>query len=148
MRLRFELIGTAYVIDEIYGANQEMERSDGPWIQTQETEISFDDIEAADDVVIQTENSTYAFMVIDPSLRQGILRGGPLGARSCEAVLACALRDNDCALGSSTSALRVGMRVLFYIRISNRMRRLITSAVTHLDLNRGDGKPKPNDGRI
>src|SRR2546427_4740354 len=47
--------------------------------------IAFEDVEETDNIVIQTQNSTYHFSVVDPLQRRVMLCGGSLGEDSREA---------------------------------------------------------------
>ncbi|HWP44607.1 MAG TPA: hypothetical protein VNO14_15275, partial [Blastocatellia bacterium] len=56
-------------------------------------EIPFKDINAADNILIHTANSTYRFAVTDPSRRRGLLSGGALAPQ--EATLVGVLVKNN-----------------------------------------------------
>ena len=96
-------------------------------------EIAFEALEAADSILIQTRSSTYRFLVVDPSLRRGMLSGGRLGDHPCDAILAATLAREADGFRSDPSGLKVQSRALFYISAEDRLDQLLTSAITDLD---------------
>ena len=98
------------------------------------------DLNALDEIRIQTWNSEYRFRVIDPSLCKGLLTGGLLGEQQHEAVL------SGCTLTESlhphlSSRLEVGDRALFYIALRERVKCLTTSMIVELSLNKANNDP-------
>lgn len=110
-----------------------MECIRSPQIQDKRKEIAFDDLEATDSILIQTQNSTYHFWVIDPPQRRGILSGGLLGEDSHHAALAASLLEDENGFRPDYSGLKTGLRGLFYIETNNQLEGLITSAIMGLD---------------
>jgi hypothetical protein len=100
--------------------------------EEQEKEIAFDDLEATDSILIQTQNSTYHFSVVDPSQRLGMLSGGPVADHLYDAILAASLTEDDDGFTSYPAGVRTELRALFYIRIENQWNYLITSVITGL----------------
>lgn len=84
-------------------------------------EILFDELEAADTLIVQTRNSTYTFSVTDAADRLGTLTGGALtfvvDARLVKA---------------GSNKLKVGSSVVFLIESSSGTKRLSTSPLTQL----------------
>ncbi len=100
-------------------------------------ELPLEKINATDRVVIHTVNSTYMFSLIDPEGRRGLLSGGLLGRRVCDAVLVGTLNRVGQDQPPDPSALRTNCRALFFIRAKTGLERLITSVITRLDHIRG-----------
>jgi hypothetical protein len=110
-----------------------MESIKGLHFEEWRKEIAFDAMEAADSILIRTRSSTYRFLVVDPSLRRGLLSGGKFGDHPCDAILAATLSQEPDGLRSDASGLKVQSRALFYIRVEDRLDHLLTSAITDLD---------------
>jgi hypothetical protein len=101
-------------------------------------EIAFDDMKAADRILIQTENSEYRFSVVDPESRRGILSGGSFGDVVQDATLVGVLSTGRSDDSSDTSRLKIHSCALFYVNVGARLKRLTTSAITNLIHIRGD----------
>jgi hypothetical protein len=101
-------------------------------------EIALDEVNAADRILIQTQNSEYRFSVVDPESRRGKLSGGPLGNELQDAILVGVLSVSHSNAGSDTSSLKINGCALFYINVGAKLKRLTTSAITNLVLIKGD----------
>jgi hypothetical protein len=118
------------------GAAQESERPKAAAASIEE--IAFDDVEASDRILIQTENTEYRFSVVDPENRRGVLSGGSFGDGSKDATLVGVLIGGRAGHSSDTSRLKVDARALFYINGGAGLKRMTTSAITSLVHIRGD----------
>jgi hypothetical protein len=101
-------------------------------------EIAFDEVNAADKILIQTKNSEYRFSVVDPEGRRGRLSGGSFGNQLQDATLVGALIGSHGNASKDTSRLKINSRALFYINVGAGLKRLTTSVITNLILIRGD----------
>ena len=101
-------------------------------------EIAFDEVNATDRILIQTQNSEYRFSVVDPEGRRGKLSGGSFGNQLQDATLVGALVGSRGNASSDTSKLKINSCALFYINVGAGLKRLTTSAITSLILIRGD----------
>jgi hypothetical protein len=95
-----------------------------------EMSINFEDLNPKDKVVIRTRNSTYRFLVTDPTRRQGVLTGGTLGNSTRPAVLIESFIDEK-EIGTSYR-LRTGARSLFYLSSGKGVERMATSIIEEL----------------
>jgi hypothetical protein len=78
-------------------------------------------------LVIRTRNTEYAFVLIDPSSRLGLLAGGSRD-EPIEAVLACAVSGDGDETRSETR-LRVGSRAVFFLFVDGLTKTLTTSTI-------------------
>ncbi|MFP5261055.1 MAG: zinc-ribbon domain-containing protein [Blastocatellia bacterium] len=108
-------------------------------------EIDFDDVNASDRILIQTQNSEYRFSVVDPHSRSGKLSGGSFGNQLQDATLVGVLIGSQGNSASDTSRLKINSCALFYINVGAGLKRLTTSVITDLTLIRGGG---PRRGRL
>jgi hypothetical protein len=95
-------------------------------------EIAFDDVKAADRILIQTENSQYRFCVVDPQSRRGKLSGGSFGDGLQDATLVGVLVGGRGGEPSDTSRLKIDSCALFYVNVGAGLKRLTTSIITSL----------------
>ena len=95
-------------------------------------ELPLERVSATDKVVIRTVNSTYVFWLIDPDARRGLLSGGLVGHRLCNAVLVGTVTDAARNIPADPTVLRTNSRALFFIKAKNGLERLITSVITKL----------------
>jgi hypothetical protein len=106
-------------------------------------EIDFDDVNASDRILIQTQNSEYRFSVVDPHSRSGKLSGGSFGNQLQDATLVGVLIGSQGNSASDTSRLKIKLKInscaLFYINVGAGLKRLTTSVITDLTLIRGGG---------
>jgi hypothetical protein len=94
--------------------------------------IEFDGIGANEEILIQTENSTYRFAIADAETRRGFLSGGTLGNTPRVAILMGAIsRDGERYVNDPLS-LKIASRAFFYLETENGMKHLITSVITNL----------------
>jgi hypothetical protein len=101
-------------------------------------EIAFDEVNAADRILIQTQNSEYRFSVVDPQSRRGKLSGGSFGNQLQDATLVGVLIGNPGNASSDTSRLKINSCALFYVNVGTGLKRVTTSVITDLTLIRGD----------
>jgi hypothetical protein len=81
--------------------------------------------------LIETERSTYLFLVTSPAERLGLLVGGAVGECPTSAVFRGAIADED---GASRygSQLETTWRMVFEIKADDRLRQLITSRILNV----------------
>jgi hypothetical protein len=91
-----------------------------------------------DEVVIQTENSTYGFLIIDPDKRHGVLTGGRVGNRPRHAVFTDAFVASLDDEVESSHDLSVGARALFYILSLGQTELLATSPIQKIGVIRNE----------
>lgn len=96
--------------------------------------IDFSLIQPDDEIVIETNNSSYHFAIVDPAECRGNLSGGKLGAQTSEAVLVASVSDNDINLNKRE--IQTHHRALFYLCSPDGYKRLVTSEIVHLKLAR------------
>jgi hypothetical protein len=88
-------------------------------------------LRAGSTLVIRTRNNEYVFVLTDPSLRLGLLSGGPSQGEPQEAVLACAV-SGDADSTRADAQLRIGSRAVFYLFDEGRTMTLTTSTISEL----------------
>jgi len=95
-------------------------------------EIALDSLKPSDRLLIQTANSAYSFVVIDPRERRGVLIGG--ASNECHPItfLVGARGRKNAETESDPSGLRTGAPAIFVIESGNRLRSLVTSIITGL----------------
>jgi len=98
-------------------------------------DIKLDDVNELDEVWIRTEQSNYHFLLTDPGLLKGRLRGGVLGDQEYQAVFCGALISSDVSLENPLK-LKTGGRAVFYVARESGVNRLVTSAITALTYTR------------
>jgi len=96
--------------------------------------IEFDKLSRSDTISVQTTKSNYQFSVLDPSNRKGLLSGGSLGDHAIEAFLSGMVSDDS--RDFDTAELKTGGRAVFFVESKKSVRRLITSMVTDLAVER------------
>lgn len=97
--------------------------------------VRFDDLNPEDHVLIRTRNSTYAFRVLDPAKRLGVLAGGDVIHGERHVVMFESV-NGDGADAGNLSELRRGARGLFYLDAPDGLDRLLTSPITRLLIRR------------
>lgn len=85
-------------------------------------EVLFDDLKAADTLIVQTRNSTYTFLVMDAADRLGKLTGGALQTSVLDARL----------VSVDSNKLKVGSTAVFLTESSSGVKRLSTSPIVLL----------------
>ncbi len=95
-------------------------------------EISFDQLHATDNILIQTENNYYEFVITDPISRRGRLSGGSFENHLCEATLIGIRFENQQGFHSDNSRLKTESQALFYVKSEKGFERLTTSTITSL----------------
>jgi hypothetical protein len=122
---------------------------DGPWEcavmrlnnilkKKRPNEVRISDIRAADEVLIETKNSTYVFVLTDAEKRSGLLSGGQLGQNSRDAVIVGTMAEDGNMVIDDSPVLRTNSRALFSLRVRNGLEQLLTSAITGLTCVKGD----------
>ena len=101
--------------------------------------ISFEDMNASDELLIRTENSKYRFSVIDPARKYGTLSGGTLGDELCDAILVGGIVTSDKS-STLTQGLMTESRAMFSICTARGLKQLLTSAITELTHMRAAAK--------
>lgn len=89
-------------------------------------EISLADIRTTDVILIQTLNSVYQLLVIDPVKSYAVLNGGAFRECAVDAFLCQSFK------------LKVGSRARLLICLGNELKSLITSTITNLTHIRGE----------
>ncbi|HYP30050.1 MAG TPA: hypothetical protein VE262_25320 [Blastocatellia bacterium] len=102
------------------------------------SEICLDKVDPSDRIVIETRNSLYQFSVMDANQRRGVLSGGPLSEGIRDAVLMGTLSSESGSFKVNHLSLRTNARAFFFIKSSDGVERLITSAITSLTLIKSD----------
>lgn len=96
--------------------------------------ITFDGTATTGKLYLRTANSAYTFSIVDPAKRSGILTGGTMGDKHVHAILMDGLdRKNK---SSNPVQLIVGGRALFFIETGRSFRRIVTSRIVELRLDR------------
>jgi hypothetical protein len=94
-------------------------------------EITLTEMKPEDEISIRTKTNEYRFLVIDPRLCRGILKGGLLGQQPHDAYLAGAIYPHEGVI-SDSKKLETGARALFYMYGKHGLDRLTTSVITAL----------------
>jgi hypothetical protein len=97
-------------------------------------EIAVQEVCAADSIMIHTRNSTYKFVVVNPTSRRGLLTGGVCGDAVFKAVFIEARRQDDADLNHNPWHLTTGSRALFLVESKDGLQHLMTSTIIHLAL--------------
>ena len=102
-------------------------------------ELLLRDLRTSDSVTIQTEYSTYAFLVTDPVQKAGILTGGKLKRHMMSVILVGVLdeREDRGRAGDEPGRLRTGAQAVFYLKSAEGVRRITTSPIKHIVHVRG-----------
>ncbi|HET9531163.1 MAG TPA: hypothetical protein VFQ92_12475 [Blastocatellia bacterium] len=95
-------------------------------------EVTFDDLQARDEVLIQTKNNQYRFVIIDPAEKRGLLSGGSLRNRQREAILVGTLAENTRSFAIESPVIRAGERVLFCLIDGNEAENFFTTGIQRL----------------
>ncbi|HSE25767.1 MAG TPA: hypothetical protein VLB68_29140 [Pyrinomonadaceae bacterium] len=96
-------------------------------------DITIGDLNALDEIRIQTWNSEYYFLVTEPVSCKGILTGGIFGQEQHVAIFTGTIIQEPLQIQGSTK-LGVGECAMFCVTIEHRMRRLKTSKIVDLSL--------------
>lgn len=96
-------------------------------------EIAFRDLRATDTIMIETQYSTYGFLVADPHCRRGVLWGNSLKNDLPDVVLVATMAKTGMGTCVDLSGLRTGARAIFYVGNCASGWRLTTSVITALD---------------
>lgn len=99
-------------------------------------QITFRELYPTDSILIETQNSAYTFLVLDPVSGQGILSGGVLGEASDAAVLLGATVEGNIWKLDPT-CLRVDAGALFLLNSRDGLKRLATSKITRIFCAKG-----------
>jgi hypothetical protein len=94
--------------------------------------IDFDALEANEEILIETQNSFYKFLIGNAVERRGFLYGGSVGSEGCVAVLMGAVRKQGENYINDPHGLHTEARAFFYIETAHGMKHLITSVITNL----------------
>jgi hypothetical protein len=94
-------------------------------------ELLLKDLRMSDSLTIQTEYSTYAFLVTDPVQKAGILTGGKLKRHMMSVILVGVLDDREDrgTVGDEPGRLRTGAQAVFYLKSAEGVRRITTSPI-------------------
>jgi hypothetical protein len=96
-------------------------------------EIAFRDLLAADTILIETQYSTYGFLVVDARDRRGVLWGSSLKNDLPNVVLVARATKTGKENRVDLSSLKTGSRAIFYVGNCASGWRLTTSVITGLD---------------
>ncbi|MEW6208938.1 MAG: hypothetical protein AB1631_11270 [Acidobacteriota bacterium] len=96
------------------------------------TELNFREMEAGQTIGIETLNSSYRFLLIDPANGKGLLSGGSLGEGRHLAFLTGSIGDKRDPLGIDSRRLRTGARALFYLETNQGTKSLTLSKIVRL----------------
>lgn len=94
-------------------------------------EITLTEVAAGNEIHICTQRSVYRFKVSNPTLRRGLLTGGPLGLQQRDAYLAGSIFPDAVSISESKN-LEIGTRALFYLDGEKGVDILTTSVITEL----------------
>ena len=98
-------------------------------------EVLLKELGAGDSLTIQTEHSSYTFMVLDPLERTGILTGGKLKRHMMRVTLVGSLDEREQSIGKvrdEPGRLQIGAQAVFYLKSAQCIRRITTSPVKHI----------------
>jgi len=99
--------------------------------------INIDSVAQFDQLLIETEKSTYIFTISDPTIRWGRLTGGVLGNRLLHAYLVPSELETNSTAGESL--ISVGNKVRFVLESEFHIKRVVTSNVIRLVHIKSDG---------
>ena len=102
------------------------------------SKLAFEELNAADTILIETQNNTYRFLILDLISGRGILSGGAVGKSSYAAMLIGSLIQEGSSFRLDSSCLKTGARANFYLENEDGADRLVTSIITGLFLVRDD----------
>lgn len=94
--------------------------------------IEFEDIKVSEELIIETQNSSYRFLVTDASQRQGYLSGGSLGKALRRAILMGTISKEGDTFTTDPWGLKTDARAFFYLETESGMKHLVTSIITQL----------------
>jgi hypothetical protein len=104
----------------------EITQFDGPF------HIEFEDLQPTEEIVIETQNSCYRFLVNDAVHRRGFLSGGSLGNQAQKAILLGTIIKQGEGYTTDPKGLKINARALFYLETPSGMKHLVTSIITRL----------------
>jgi hypothetical protein len=91
-------------------------------------------MEPGQTIEIETLNSRYRFLLIDPANGKGLLSGGSLGDERYLAFLTGVLGDGVDTLSIDAQRLKCGTHALFYLETAQGTKSLILSKIVRLSL--------------
>ncbi|MEW6130720.1 MAG: hypothetical protein AB1757_27060 [Acidobacteriota bacterium] len=94
--------------------------------------IEFEDLRTSEELIIETQNSSYRFSIIDVHQRRGFLSGGSLGDKKTKAILMGAICKKGDAYVTDPWGLKTDARAFFYLETESGMKHLVTSLITRL----------------
>ena len=101
------------------------------------SELRISDIRADDEVLIETRNSTYVFVLTDPEERSGLLYGGRLGQNISDAIIVGTIAEDGKMVIEDSPVLRTNSRALFFLRARGGLEQFLTSAISGLTYVKG-----------
>lgn len=97
-------------------------------------EISFDNLDDNDLLLIQTEHNVYSFSIADSALRRGLLMGGNLGDTGTTALL-IGIDGEERGMTITGSRLFIGCRAVFVVSARGGIpSKMVTSEIKSLTL--------------
>jgi hypothetical protein len=109
-----------------------MNMTSGTLLLDDKQHIEFDEIKTNEEIVIETQNSTYKFCLRDVASRRGILSGGAFGTDSRMAIFLGAIAKDGESYTSDYWGLKCEARALFFIETESGLKHMITSVITNL----------------
>lgn len=98
------------------------------------TELNFREMESGQTIQIETLNSRYLFLLIDPANGKGLLSGGSLGDEHYLAFLTGVLGDDRDRLAIDSRRLKTRAHALFYLETRQGTKSLMLSKIVRLSL--------------
>ncbi len=98
------------------------------------TELNFREMEPGQTIQIETINSRYLFLLIDPANGKGLLSGGSLGDERYLAFLTGVLGDEREGFAIDSRRLRTRARALFYMETRQGTKSLMLSKIVRLSV--------------
>ncbi len=111
-----------------------IENSSDYIFEDQIIELNFREMEAGQTIQIETLNSTYRFLLIDPANGKGLLSGGSLGQEYYLAFLTGVLGDDREGFAIDSRRLKTGSHALFYLETRQGTKSLMLSKIVRLSL--------------
>lgn len=111
-----------------------IEHSSDYIFEDQIIELNFREMESGQNILIETLNSRYRFLLIDPANGKGLLSGGSLGNERCLAFLTGVLGDERDGLAIDSQRLKISAHALFYLETAQGTKSLILSKIVCLSL--------------
>src|SRR5215510_7438072 len=96
------------------------------------TNIEFEELKTREEIIIETRNSRYRFLVSDAAARRGYLSGGSVGEEPVKAVLMGVISKRGDTFVNDCECLKTNGRAFFYLDSDGVMKHMVTSLITGL----------------